>query len=258
MDHLIASKGYKITYRPTGLNLSLEEKKEAAKVAGERRKRSRSLDQQAKQPSRQGASAASDCSFPEVDDDYDGGDLEDFAQPPGYVRWQDPAAKPYVQRLQDNERDWERLDDALLSKAIEAKPIIAARRVRQDADRKRGLELAACFEQKCLACQQPVEVQDVRRLSHWSLSGYTELQLPLLHCSACNELWESVPVTYDSFGNAPKRPSVVYDNHLLQQYRLLSKKGVSASDFCAVQTDMQAYGEMATGVPVSGTQSFSS
>ena len=65
-------------------------------------------------------------------------------------------------------------------------------------------------------------------------------QLPGLHCNVCNELWESVPVTSDNFGNAPKQPSVVFSSDLLQFFRLLSKKGLSAADFCAAQTDLQA------------------
>ena len=105
-----------------------------------------------------------------------------------------------------------------------------------------------------MECQQPLEIQGTRRLAHWGLSVHTELDLPLLHCSACNEVWESVPVTYDSFGNAPKQPNTVFGIDLLQQYRRLSKHGVSASNFCAVLTDMQALGEMAAGVPLSGEQ----
>lgn len=250
LDHQIGAKGYTISYGSTPSSLTVEEKDHLAGLAGERRKRSRSGDQPARQPSRQSASAAEDTGYVEIDDDCDGGYLEEFAQPSGYIRWQDPVSKPYVQRLQENETAWERLEDTLLSKAIEAKPSIAARRVTHNADRKVLLELSACFEQECLVCQQPLEVQSVRDVAHWGLSGYTELQLPLLHCSACSELWESVPVTYDSFGNAPNRPTVGFP----QFHRLLSKKGLSASDFCAVQTDMQACGEMAAGVPLSGAQ----
>lgn len=68
------------------------------------------------------------------------------------------------------------------------------------------------------------------------------------------ELWDPVPITYNSFENAPNRPTFVYDNDLLQLFWLLSEKGVSASDFCAVQTDIHAYGKMAAGVPASGIQ----
>ena len=146
MEHLIATKGSTITYRPTPFELSTEAKEEAARLAGERRKRSRSGDQQARQPSRQTASEVGDGSFPEIDDYYDDGVLEDFAQPPGYVRWQDLASNPYSQRVCESETDWGRLDEALYSKSLRAKPTIAARRVGQGADRKRELEVAACSE----------------------------------------------------------------------------------------------------------------
>ena len=133
-----------------------------------------------------------------------------------------------------------------------AQPANAALRLRQHGQLKRAIEKAAGSGQQCPQCHQSLHLQECRAVPYWGAAGHIILQLPGLLCNNCNELWESVPVTYDRFGNAPKQPGVVFSSDLLQLCRLLSKGGLSATDFCAAQTDLQAYREAACDQDPSG------
>ena len=226
-----SQKGYKIVLRPTLHQKPLHERQELARLSEEQRKRLSSVDRGTAQRSRQAATEAA-VEFPGFPDDHDdGGDLEDFTQPPGYMRWLDLTSETYAERLQRKETGWQQIQEALVSKSIEAKPANAALRLRQHDELKQAIEEAAGRGQQCLRCHQPLQVQEFRPVSYWGSAGHILLQLPGLHCNVCDELWESAPVTYDSFGNAPKQPSVVSSSDLLQLFRFLSKKGLSAADF---------------------------
>ena len=251
-DGTVAEKGFKIICRPTPLQTSAQERQEIARLSEEQRNVSRSAPRATAQRGRQTpAEAAEDyAGLPDEHDDED--DAEDAARPPGFIRWLDPVSETYAQRLQRNETGWQAIQDALVIKSIEAKPANAALRLRQLAQLKQSLQDAACTDQQCPHCHQALQQQESRTVSYWGPCGYIDLQLPALLCSSCNDLWESVPVTYDSFGNAPKHPSVLLSSDVLELFRLLSKKGLSATDFCAAQTDLQAQRESACGLNPSG------
>ena len=106
------------------------------------------------------------------------------------------------------------MQDALVINGIETKPANAAHRLEQLDQLKQGLQDAASNDQQCPHCHQALQLQESRTVSYWGPSGYIDLQLPALLCSSCNDLWESVPVTYDSFGNALKHPSDILGSEM--------------------------------------------
>ena len=145
----------------------------------------------------------------------------------------------------------------MLIKSIQSKPENAARRIRQHAEQKRAIEEGACSEHECQECQQPLQVDGTRPVEYWSLTGHIRVEVPIASCAACGQPWESCPPTYDSFGNTAKQPQSVFSNSLLYLYRLFTKRGVSASHFCDVLTEMQAQQELASGIPMTGTHACS-
>ena len=142
-ERTVSQKGYKIVLRPTLHEKPLHERQELARLSEEQRKKLRSVDRGTAQRSRQAATEAA-VEFPGFSDDHnDGGDLEDFAQPPGYIRWLDPTSETYAERLQRDETGWQQIQEALVSKGIEAKPANAALRLRQHDELKQDIEEAA-------------------------------------------------------------------------------------------------------------------
>ena len=252
-----ARKKFRLVLRPCPLEVSLEQQREAQRLQQQRRQRARPIVQQRGRAQRESRRSDLDANYAGFDDEgFDFGEEEDAPPMPGCIRWRENYSLPYKERLQRKEAAWQQVKDYHFRLSIESAPANATRNISLHSALKQALEEAACTCQTCLQCLQPLQPQPGRVVPHWSLSGLTMIHIASLYCEQCGESWEAQPMVYDSFGSSPTQPGVVYSNALLQAYRLYSKKGLSASDFCAIQTELQAAREEACGMHVLGVISY--